>query len=356
MLHFIRCQLLVECTGSTGPHISKAKMSLLVKLLSPVIRICQWSGLSPLDLNRDTAFTSRHVQSHRILMVIWLTIEIAHFLHGFIQMDIYINWKFSKILIYIDIITPLFIRLHVIVLFIESFLKRSEQVELLDKIAEIETFFVRKFQVKIDAKKLQRKFRNYLIFWVLRIAGIIVCMCLVKSWGDAYYLLLYIVPFYSSTLMYAQYLSYVETIRYCVELLNENIGQFDMSHVSQQEQSGEKLVEKRTFIFTFNKIERLRDLRHVYRLIWQASLLVNHYVLWSLPIAINNEFITLINDLYWIFLLLLDPINLYPQALICSIWAFINLSYIYQTANTCDRTIAAVSFDLNSDIKNIPLK
>lgn len=329
--------------SQTGRFFIQFPMSLFVRLLSPIIRVCQWSGLSPLDLDRGTAFSTKSIHSFTILMAFWLTIEIGHFLHGFIRQDIYVDWKGSKILSYIDIITPWFIRLHAIVLLIESFSKRTDQVELLDKMAEIETVFVTKFQMKIDAPKLQRTFRNHLVFWLLRLAAIIGCTFLTRTWGRVYYLFLYIVPFYTSTLMYAQFLAYIDTIHYCIEMLIDEVGQFSMSHVPQS--AALKNAEKRTFVFTFEKIERLRDLRQVFQLVWQASMLVNHYVRWSLPIGINNEFITLINDLYWIFLLLLNPMNFsIRQILICSIWAVINLSCIYQTSNTCDRTVAAVSF------------
>lgn len=295
-----------------------------------------------MDLDRGTAFSTKSIHSYKILMALWLTIEIGHFLHGIIRMDIYVE-KGSKVLSNVDIITPWFIRLHAIVLLIESFVKRSDQVELLDKMAEIENVFVTKFHVKIDEHKLQRTYRNHLIFWLLRIAAIIGCLFLGRTWGRVYYILLYMVPFYTSTLMYAQLLAYIDTIHYCIEILIDEVGQFSMRHVPHSAELTN--AEKRTFVFTFEKIERLRDLRHGFQLVWQASILVNHYVRWSLPIGINNEFITLINDLYWICLILLNPMNFsIRQTLICIIWASVNLSCIYQTSSTCDRTMGAVSF------------
>lgn len=323
------------------------KMSLFVSSLTPIIRICQWSGLCPLDLDRGTAFSTKNIISYKILLAFWLIIDIGHFLHGFTQHNVYIDWETAKLLIFIDIITPVFLRLHVIVLFIESYSNRSQQVEMLDKFAEIEAFFASKFDVKIDARYLQRRFRFFLVLWLLRVAGTLSCLLLVRSWGRVYYQFLYIVPFYTSSLMYAQFSAYVDTIRYCIEMLNKEVGRFSMSHLSRSSASEKENREEHTFIFVFDKISRIRDLQHGYQLIWQATRLVNSYSHWSLPVGLNNEFITLINDFYWICLVLLDPKKPFSyQILIVVIYGFINSSHIYQTSTLCGQTVAAVSLCL----------
>lgn len=316
-------------------------MSLLVTLLTPILRVCRWSGLSPIDLDHGTAFSPQNTQSYVVLMVFWLTIEIGHFLHSFARHDIYVDWESSKMTCYIDIVTPLFIRLHVFVIFIESFWKRSQQIKLLDKIAEIETFFTAKFQLKIDSEKLRRIFRNHIGLWLFRITVTIGCTFLASSWARVYYLFLYIVPFYTSSLMYVQIWSHIDAIRYFIEMLNDDVGQLSMSHVPRNSLTP---TENRTFVFAFDKFERLRQLRRGYRLIWQATVMVNQCTRWSLPIGINNEFVTMINDIYWIFFLLLDPTkSFHNQVLLCAIWASINFSHICQASNICDRTVAEVS-------------
>lgn len=318
------------------------KMSLFVSLLSPIIRVCQYSGLSPLDLDRGTAFSTKNRHSYAIIMAIWLAIEIGHFVNGLALQRLYSDWERSKILSCINLVTPLFIRLHVIVVLIESFQQRSAQVEFLDKITEIERYLTMHFHVQIDDVRLQREFRNLLIFWLFRIGALIMCACMVSTWGTMYYVFLYIVPLYTSTLLYVQFLAYIGTIRYCVDVLNVEIGQFSMSDVPPGSVLGGDVLQ--TFVVSFDKISRLTKLREAYQMIWHASALINQCVRWSLPLGVNNEFITLINALYWIVSLCLDPLLGSPRRMqINVIWSLINLSHLFQLSDTCERLAAEVS-------------
>lgn len=314
------------------------KMPQLVSLLSPIIRICRWSGLSPLDLDRGIAFSPKRIDSYATLTIMWLAIEFGHFVHGFTQHELYTDWKSAPIISCIELITPIFIRVHVFVVLIESFLKRAKQVELLDRLAEIEQLFTMKLHVKIDTEQLRRKYRNYVVFWLLRIATVIGCVFLTGSWGRVYLLFLYIVPFYTSTLMYVQFLSYVGTLHYCIEVLNDETERLSVNHeLSLDEQ------EPKTIVYS-DRIERIRALRLGYQLIWRTSILINRCVHWSLPIGINNEFVTMINDLYWVLLMIANPKRAHTgQTILCVLWALVNFSNIYSISSLCEQIAAAVS-------------
>lgn len=139
------------------------------RVLLPLIRLCQCSGLSPISVYRSKA-TSSFVKNIglAILSAIILFTQLLMCIHFFAHSHFYIDWSNSNVLACIQLFTASTIRLNAVAVLIESYAKRSTQLKLLVKLDEIELIFVQKLQFETNDDLLRERCRRLIISWIVK--------------------------------------------------------------------------------------------------------------------------------------------------------------------------------------------
>lgn len=131
------------------------------KSLYPSFFIWQIFSLSPFALTQKK-FSQRRV--HRALSCTLILIQIIVFIHGLIVTDYYVNPSLPLVTKYTVVSLISLLRLTAIVVTVESWLKRSMQIEFLNKIEQIDEIFAKKFD--IDLKHQSHRQWNFIVLLI----------------------------------------------------------------------------------------------------------------------------------------------------------------------------------------------
>lgn len=278
-------------------------------ILAPFIRIFQWSGLSPFPLTAKkpaSFWESKNCQFATITSVN-LLLNIVPGIYSLVFN--YLNYqpkdRYSKLVSYTHLLTGFILRINTITMLIESVSKRSTQAKLFKAFDKIEYIFTEKlnFQSKMCPPRV--RFRKFMIIWVVKnvVFATLIGFSFMSAivWYRLYVSIVMYVPFYTSTLFYAQWMVYVDVVRFNIERLNEIIMEMDDVNRSDQLPTNGQIFQVETFSDrTYDACERFSQLRKCFSEIWQASILTNQCFRWSLLIGIGTDLYMLVVNLYFI--------------------------------------------------------
>lgn len=316
------------------------------RVLLPLIRLCQCSGLSPISVYRSNA-TSPFVKKigFAILSAVILFSQLLMCVHFFAHSHFYIDWSGSSVLASIQLFTAFTIRLHAVVVLIESYVKRSIQLKMLVKLDEIEIIFVQKLKFETNDVLIRERCRRFIISWMVKFfvpVTVIFFQGIVElKWNVLYIWMMTLAPIHTCTLFYAQWIVYLDMIKYNIESINVCLTKLEEStriywlHGHQQPIStaGTKEI-----------CRQLIHLRKCYCKTWEASVLVNRCFLWSLLFGVTNDFVLYVTNLYWILHVLVSvPMDKWSSLVIFSLWIGINMSHIILISRLCDQISKEVS-------------
>lgn len=282
---------------------------LFRSVLAPFIRIFQWSGLSPFSLvtKKSESFWRSETLKFTTITVVNLIINIVPGVHNLkrIIYNIRPAVGHSKLFAYTHWLIGFACRINAITVLIESYSMRSFRAEMLKTFDDIESVFTEKLNHDIEKRQLRTRFFKFIIFWGVRIASLTVLVMLSfsfrSSWYKLYFEMVTVAPFYTSALFYAQWMVYVDVIRFNIERLNECLIKIrDDQSIDQLPTNGHIFQVIPYSSCEFDTCEKLTHLRKCFSKIWRASLLIGRCSRWSLLIANGNDLYLLVGNLYWI--------------------------------------------------------
>lgn len=309
-------------------------------ILAPVIRVFRWSGLSPFPLLAKKSKSIERSEVYRLAAVtaINLLVNLVVGLQNTIQTNFNITRAFDKLLIYGDLIMAVILRVHAIVVLIESYAKRFEQSELLAKFDEIENIFAQKLNVEANQWQERHRFKKFIVIWLAKMAifsmVLLVAPMFTFEWYNLYYLIVVFTAFYTSALSYAQWMVYVDVIRYNIERINAclmGMGRADRidGHIFYVRAVNAQDI-----------CERLVQLRKCYIKIWEASMLINRCFCWLFTIGIGVGVYLVVFNLYTILYGVLSLKMLrWHDVVVCASWGstfaadFVLISMICEDIN-----------------------
>lgn len=164
-------------------------------------------------------------------------------------------------------------------------------------------------------------------------------------------------PVYTCTLFYAQWIVYLDMIKYNIESINVCLTKLEEPtrkyRLLQHQQAKSTITTKAIS-------RKLIHLRNCYCKSWEASLLLNQCFLWSLLFGVTNEFALYITNLYWILHVLVNvPEEMWSSLVIFVLWIGINMSHFILISRVCDQISKEVStqpFRINVTRKNVSSK
>lgn len=278
-------------------------------ILVPFIRIFQWSGLSPFPVFAKGPKLLWRTETFRFTVITGV-ILLINFASGIYSLRLAIRFlQLSmgniKLLAYTHMLAGLIVRINVITVLIESFARRSTQAKLLATFDETENIFREKLNVESEKHQLRTRFRTFIIICVIKnatLAVLIVSGFIVTfkfEWLKLYASITIFLQYYTSYLFYAQWMMYVDVVRFNVERVNECLMKISTVERIDRFPMNRPIVQVEPISFhMFDACERLAYLRKCYRQIWQASLLINRCFYWSLFSNISADLYLLVENLY----------------------------------------------------------
>lgn len=276
-------------------------------VLAPFVRIFQWSGLSPLRAVAEKPKSFWRSKAFQLTAITMANLLI-NFSAGIHNVTCYnLNYRpdgvHSKLVAYTHMLIGLLLRIHAIAVLIESFTKRSTQAKLLATFDEVEHIFANKLNYKIGKRRLRGRFHKFIIIWICKNATMAILVVLfltyVFKWFKLYNAIVLFVPLYTNSLFYAQWMVYVDVIRFNIRRLSDCLSLMsDKKGTDQPPTDGQIHRVRASPISTIDECERLTHLRECFSKIWHASILVNRCCRWSLFIGCGIDLYLLVINLY----------------------------------------------------------
>lgn len=308
-------------------------------MLAPFIRIYQWSGLSPFSLFANNCKSIWRYESFRFVAItlVNLLINITACIYILVRFDYH-----GGLGSLINLLMTLNVFTHAFAVLIESCSKRSIQSKLLTTFDEIEKILAEKLDHRMNERQLRLRFLKFTIIWIVKNAVITFASILgvfaAQQYENVYYGIATFLPFYTSTLSYAQWLAYVDVIRYNIERTNDCLLKMgEANRIDWLEPEGQIFCIKPVATDAFDTCKRLIDLRKCFNKIWLASTLINRCFHWSLIIGSGNEMCLFVINLYWMLVSLTDNMSSsWPDVAFCAIWAGMILSNFLAISMICE--------------------
>lgn len=317
------------------------------RVLFSIIRLCQCSGLCPIPVygsNANSALGSKKFGFASLTAIIF-SVHLFASVHYFSHSNYYIDWSLSAVLVYINFFVAFTIRLHAAAVLIESYAKRSIQWELLQKLDEIEAIFIDKLKLKTNDENLRGRCHRFIILWIvtLFLFAFLVFFggVLWFEWFVFYRLVMTIAPFYTCTLFYAQLAVYLDMLKYNIETINGCLSKLENTpRAHWNRRQGQTMPSAHMH----DICKQLIYLRLCYFKTWEASVLINQCVRWSLLLGINNDFVLYVTNWYWILYCLVNAsFENWIAVIIYGMWIAINMSHFLLISSVCERISNQVS-------------
>lgn len=321
-------------------------------VLSSTIRVFRWSGLSPFPLiiSKECNSVGRcdSIRYTSMSAIIFLLILFSCILN-LRRFDYLLSGMGSSVSDYIELFMILIPRVHTFSALIDSYTNRSNQSRLLTIFDEIGSIFAEKLNIPLEKRQLRTRFWRFInICFVKNMAIASICLLSVvaiQTWASVYYSSMTLLAFYTSTLSYAQWMVYVDVVRYNIERMNASLVKMGDQNRIQRLQEDRYIFRVEIFsLDAFDTCERLIYLRQCFDKTWQTSRLINRCFRWSLLFGSGNELFLLVVNLYWILYCLVNlRFTVWLDIVFCSIWAVINLSNLFVVSMLCEDIKVKVS-------------
>lgn len=317
------------------------------RVLFPIIRLFQCTGLCPISVYGSNSKSTLKKKSigFAILSAFIFFVQLFVCVHYFVHSDYYLNWSKSIILSCITLFVSFTLRLHAFAVTIESFAKRILQSQMLEKFDEIETIFTRKLKIKTNDDHLLNRGRRFIIIWIVKyiflVSIIFFGAILVFSWRYLYQLVMTMAPFFISTLFYAQLMTYLDIIEYNMEEINTSLSKLmDKPQIYWHRQQRNAMLTTEVY----DICQQLIYLRICYCKTWEATMLINECVRWSLLFAINNDFVLYVTNMFWVLWCLVNvSFDNRISMVIFLTWITINMSHFVLISRVCEQILDQVS-------------
>lgn len=322
----------------------------LFNSISPLIRICRYTGLAPFLMDQNTLKSSpvlRYLSKIVIVFIVLLMFFVVAFNKTFI------NHEKPKINIVLLNIFMFLNHLHALVAVFEYCRKHDKQIELLNEFKNMDIFAKKKLDMHIDYGKLRIVCRRFIYVWICQVSGFIITVSLINIQTldsyTIYYALIFLPSCVVRKLSYAYSMMWVTLIHENITLLAKYLksvsklnGYYICETFSNRRYFGQKSGNSKQNERNFD-ISTLLLIKQSYSEIWESSAEIQNIMYFSLPIGLTDDLFVLIFHCFWFFLCLLlgkseITMYLFPLTNITS-----NLSNIFFLAYNCNKAAESVS-------------
>lgn len=325
-----------------------------IETILPSLRVWQLFCLSPFALTEKTRWP-KVVRNFNLLCVVYIVVESAVLVHGFVFTDFYLDWRYPVVTVYGDLVTMTLARLLAISVVIESWKRRPIQIEFLEKISKVDSILAYRLSIdmRYDANRRETNWKS--IVWLLSFCSmqIFFIASLLSSNTDPLFVrfwLLYMGPFFICSLHYHQMVTYVRLVRYRFEAINnfiqsvcfsgeQGITNRDllkmMQSVVKSNPTKSECNDSKIFLY-----KKLMEVRTAYQFLYEASENINTLFGWTLPINIANDFQKGLTNIFLFITFMLqwdETTSDWKKVSGPLVWAMYNVGHILILSSACQQ-------------------
>lgn len=287
----------------------------------PTFHIWQIFSLSPFALAK-TSLQPKTNRFHSYLSLLSTIIQFSILIYGFWDYQFYTNSSDQSTSIFVaggDIFLMALIRCTSITIVIESWLKRSHQIDFLTQIDQIDRIMHTKLLIDLQYKLEQKRHFRNLTQWIGGQVSLVLSMMLLTSLTQMVvlkiYWAFYTFPLFLCMMRYQQFISYVNLLYIRFRALNECIERLKSSkfHSSIDSNCTQDLRFIAHFTHfqneinaknmeTFLIVNQLKHFQRTRRLLIEANQMLCKLFNWSMLLNVGNDFFNLIMNMYWLMI------------------------------------------------------
>lgn len=327
------------------------KMSVFHSIRS-LIQICQTLGLAPFSMNQRTSKWETN-SALMALSIIFIAVNGTVILIGIIFNDEFINQKNAMMRILLVTLLLLLSQIQSLCSVFELFLKRNQQISLLNTFEHIDYLFKQNLELCVNYRKLKNACRRIILVWTCEIFAFLFAYLILYTQTKVKYYLNYMIIYFPSYVLCK--LSYAYTM-ILVSLIHANIDVLNEYLKSTTKQNGYYVCEtflrrndcNRTGLNSCkNEIDpkTLIFLKNIYCKIWEASVSIQNLIYWTFPIGCLNDFYVLVFNSYGLSSSIFSPLlfsNVYFNVLLFTLVTS-NLGNMFFIVYNCSKASESVS-------------
>lgn len=315
------------------------------------IRVCQLICLSPFALktHRNDGTTSngaRKVFASVIILAQFLVIIFSIIFNSMI-----VNSKLPQSVKTFDSAILILLQLTALVIFIESYARRSTQIDFLHKMNTID--FILEFKIGIHLNYVEQQCCDIkrLVRWLVIditefIVNSVLFYCFFPKSTYIWWTMLSL-SFFVCSIRYFQMVSFVHLIRYRYRRINEFMDNFNLFEQNTDTFNVDLVTSIQSLCtnthgkdqknhYTSKVVyQKLVDLRRVYRLISSASQNIDDMFQWSIPANLSNDVLHILINSFWILRLLIKQDKGIAYIIIPAFWTLVNINHIVSLSSVC---------------------
>lgn len=332
--------------------------NMFMKTIILPFRIFQTFSLCPFGLHNKPLLPVSKTYLRNIAIAA-IVIYTALFIHGLFITDKYINYSQKPFQYYFDFFYMTLSRLLLLIILVESLLKRNLNIKFFENIHKADTILVEKLSANL-AFDQNRKLNNlrtgvWLVVFIITSGTTLICWIVSNDQLSIMYWALLLVPSLMATMRYFQMITYVNLTKIRFQVINKLVKSFySLDPINSKKGN----VVDKNLLHTMSKIsddrsaevekyvifKNLIELRQVYILLYDATEMINELFRWSVPINIAKDFIDTLTCVYWTFLWILKPSMPTMHMTVASIAIIvIHMFHIMSVSNECHYTVEEVS-------------
>lgn len=324
----------------------------LINALLPLIRPLQITSLNPFSVTSLNCFTSKRSNTWSVCSILLLILLISH---GIFDTEFYsdVDASTEKTIVLIKLCM---VRLGHVTILIESFVQRTDLIEIINALSVIDSTLVKELGVDVRHKDLKK-----LVLQCLLIGSAIFIsiessvLAIFMHHSSSTFVSFWIARLFSFSvicLRYLQLIIFVYIVQSRLSLINRNLTKIDtietfnessaklisiVGHLEEDNRDMLKMKNKK-----FNNFDEIAILRKLFGKLWDVSKLINDCFGWTLLSCVGNDFGTLTLNGYWMYLSYRKTKNV---AIICSIgfWSIPHIIWLLLIAGICYTTVSKVS-------------
>lgn len=321
-------------------------MSLLTSF-RPLLRLCQIFGITPLTQIQGTLVWKSHF-TLRILSIIHIVFKIIPFFSALVLIDELSGYEQNPIRKALFVLISIINGLRGIVLQIELFINRDQQVKVLNQFERLNRLLENRFNTQVDFIKLHRTCRIFILVGISQLLIRLVVYLRTRRLADLEHFILFFPSFmvgivgqiYSVFLMYLVQTYYDTTSKYLKSTIKEH-GYYMRDTFLDRNDFKQNTSPRGNEIFI--NLDKLQEISCVFSTLWDSSRQINAMTYFSSPIAMLQNTLLLIVNCWLLFIFLVSTHTHILNVLTSIIFTLSLITNMIFIAHISSKTVRSVS-------------
>lgn len=319
--------------------------------IKTLLCFCTWFGLTPFTFNRKTKrWQSKTLAKHVSIAIIFCNSLI--FFGTLAFNETFVNYKNAKFRVYLTALVLSWSHVHAICVLCELFLKRYQQIKLLNLLEMLDLLYKHRLNMHVDYLELKKVGRRTLVVWICGILSLLMAEAFyyVQTGNKRiiYFVLLFTPSYAVCKLSYGYSIMLVSLINEFLDVLNKYLKSVTKQH-------GYYICE--TFIHEPKsrrsnckyvgtvgvQLEMILHMKNAYSKLYEGIVSIKNQMQYSLVIGLSNEFFILMFNCYWMFLNIFlrpEPLSAF---LVQTTWILLGLAQFFFITHNYQRVVHTVS-------------